>query len=197
MTPQYAFPLWNADDIRNGMWQGLFAGACGYTYGVNSIWQMHNASSATHPPIQPPTNASVDWYLELDLPGSFYSSVAKRFLLSLPGYFSRIPDQTFITSDTHEQAGKLAGDALVSGMRADGWAAVHLPYGGDVEVDMTKAIPGAASWKAWWFDPRSGGREVFVGGDKLGRRAFSAPSAGSLTDDWILLVTVDPYPLSA
>lgn len=176
------------------MWQGLFAGACGYTYGVNSIWQMHNASSQTHPPIAPPTNASVDWYLELDLPGAFHASVAKAILLSLPGYFSRVPDQNMIVSDTHESKGQRAGDRLVSGMRADGWAAVHLPYGGEVEVDLGLAVPGAPSWKAWWIDPRAGGREVFASGTKLASRAFTAPTAGSLADDWILLVTADPYP---
>lgn len=44
--------MWNADDIRAGGWQALFAGACGYTYGVNSIWQMYNAYSTTHGPAQ-------------------------------------------------------------------------------------------------------------------------------------------------
>ncbi len=177
------------------MWQGLFAGACGYTYGVNSIWQMHHAGSRTHPPIAPPTTASVDWFLELDLPGAFYAGVAKQILLTLPEYFSRVPDQGFIVSDTGEREGERAGDKLVSGMRADGWAAVHLPYGGAVEVDLARALPAAKGWKAWWVDPRCGGREVFERGDKLGVRSFSAPSAGALSTDWILLLTADPYPL--
>ncbi|BEI82007.1 hypothetical protein CcaverHIS002_0211670 [Cutaneotrichosporon cavernicola] len=189
------YPLWTADDIRNGMWQGLFAGACGYTYGVNSIWQMHNAASVSHPPIAPPTTATVDWFLELDLPGAWYSSVAKNILLDLPCYFSRVPDQSFIVSDTGEREGERAGDTLVSGMRADDWAAVHLPYGGTVQVDLALAIPSAKGWKAWWVDPRCGGREVFETGNNLGVRAFSAPSAGTLSDDWILLLSVDPYPL--
>ncbi|KAK1925242.1 hypothetical protein DB88DRAFT_257238 [Papiliotrema laurentii] len=49
-------PIWRADNIRRGAWQGIFAGACGYTYGANSIWQMHNDQSKTHPPIQPPVS---------------------------------------------------------------------------------------------------------------------------------------------
>lgn len=30
--------------------------ACGYTYGCNSIWQMHNATSKSHPPIAMPVS---------------------------------------------------------------------------------------------------------------------------------------------
>lgn len=67
-----ARPLWEANEIRSGAWQAvghdcgtqifslihpqIFAGACGYTYGCNSIWQMHNADARVHVPIQPPVS---------------------------------------------------------------------------------------------------------------------------------------------
>ncbi|KAK8843944.1 hypothetical protein IAR55_006736 [Kwoniella newhampshirensis] len=190
-------PLWTAKDIRNGGWQAIFAGACGYTYGVNSIWQMHNAESKTHPPIQPPTTAFNNWYLELDLPGAYQASLFRHIMQSLPNFFSRIPDQSFILSDTHEPTdGTPAGDALISGMRSEGWAMVHLPYGGGVTIDLTKAGFGEKkSWRAWWIDPRTGGREVFMrdaGGGVT--QTFQAPSGGDQDDDWLLLVEEDIWP---
>ncbi|KAL7418636.1 hypothetical protein Q5752_007094 [Cryptotrichosporon argae] len=180
-------PKWQGRDIRSGLWQGVCAGAAGYTYGVNSIWQMHNGSSKTYPPIAPPTTAYTDWFLELDLPGSFYASVAQRILVGLPEYFSRVPDQSLILSSTNEpEPPALAGDKLISACRGKGWAIVHLPYGGDVEVDL-KGVKGSHGWRAWWIEPKSGGREIFATGDD-DKRAFAAPSGGSLDDDWLLLV---------
>jgi hypothetical protein len=114
----------------------------------------------------------------------------RRIMLSLPDYFSRIPDQKFITSDTEEPAdGTAAGDKLISGMRGEGWAMVYLPYGGSVEVDLSKALPDQAQWRAWWINPRTGARESFEKGEEpKGVRSFKSPTQGSLGDDWLLLV---------
>ncbi|RSH90754.1 hypothetical protein EHS25_009929 [Saitozyma podzolica] len=184
-------PLWTAADIRRGGWQAIFAGACGYTYGVNSIWQMHNGESKTHPPIAPPTTAYTNWFHELDLPGAYAASLMRTITLSLPNYFTRIPDDSFILSDRNEPSdGTPAGDKLVLGMRAKGWAGVHLPYGGHVEVDLEKALPseGEGEYRAWWIDPRTGGKETIGKGKSdgpiKGSRRFEAPDK----EDWLLLL---------
>ncbi|KAL8291354.1 hypothetical protein RQP46_002332 [Phenoliferia psychrophenolica] len=175
--------LWGAADIRNGAYQAVFAGACGVTYGVNSIWQMHNPKSKTHPPIAPPTTAEVPWYDELDLPGSFHIAHVRRLILSLPSFPSRVPDQSFILSNTHEGE----GDSLVSGLRAGSreWALVYTPKGEPVDVDAS-VFGGRALGKAEWFDPRTEERtgiEVVDGSWK-----FTPPSAGSIEDDWVLVL---------
>ncbi|KAL7418647.1 hypothetical protein Q5752_007106 [Cryptotrichosporon argae] len=183
-------PIWNARDIRLGAWQGVFAGACGYTYGCNSIWQMHNGASTTHPPIEPPTTAYTDWFLELDLPGAFYAATMRRLILALPTPSSRVPNQSIILSGTHEPAdGSWAGDELISGMTGDGWLMVHLPYGGDVTVDLT-SIDGA--WRAWWVDPRSGGRTLLERGQGVDK-SFRSPTEGEQDGDWLLLVEKDVW----
>jgi hypothetical protein len=211
--------------------------ACGYTYGVNSIWQMHNGESKTHPPIAPPvsgrsfplsrqvfliptspsvrplqstsaqypishdhaadasaslqTTAYTNWFHELDLPGAYAASLMRTITLSLPNYFTRIPDDSFILSDRNEPSdGTPAGDKLVLGMRAKGWAGVHLPYGGHVEVDLEKALPseGEGEYRAWWIDPRTGGKETIGKGKSdgpiKGSRRFEAPDK----EDWLLLL---------
>ncbi|RSH83833.1 hypothetical protein EHS25_005448 [Saitozyma podzolica] len=122
-------PIWEDADIRNGAWQSLFAGACGYTYGCNSIWQFHNPESKTHPPITG-ICAYTPWYLELDLPGTFQVALMRNIMLSSPNYFTRVPDQSFIVSSTGESNDRSeAGDALISGTRAQGWAMVTFRTG--------------------------------------------------------------------
>jgi hypothetical protein len=70
---------------------------------------------------------------------------------------------------------------------------VHLPYGGDIEIDIKKGgVEG--QWRAWWISPRDGGREVFERGEGVGGKTFNAPSGGSLDEDWLLLVEEDVWP---
>jgi hypothetical protein len=115
----------------------------------------------------------------------------RRFFLSLPDFFSRRPDSSFILSDTFEpKDGTSALDRLVQGLRSDSWALVHLPYGGEVEVDLEKALTGG-TYRAWWVSPASGGREVLDNGAKTavkGSRLFTSPTRGDLKKDWILLL---------
>ena len=136
------------------------------------------------------------WYLELDLPGAFQAALIRQIVLSLPSPSSRIPDQSIILSDTHEPkkasvAG--AGENLVSAMRGDGWIMVHLPLGGEVQVSMSKGGLGDHKWRAWWIDPRTGGREVFESGERVTEKSFKAPSSGDGDDDWLLLVEEDKW----
>jgi hypothetical protein len=130
--------------------------------------------------------------LELDLAGAFHVSVLRRFFLSLPDFFSRRPDSSFIMSDTQEPAdGSSALDRLIQGLIADSWAMVHLPYGGEIEIDTGKALRGGPSYRAWWVSPASGGKEVIDNGNKheaVGPRTFKSPTEGSLDKDWVLLL---------
>lgn len=137
------------------------------------------------------TTAYTNWWLELDLQGAFYASTMRRFFLSLPDFFSRRPDSSFILSDTKEPTdGSSALDRLIQGLKADSWAMVHLPYGGEVEVDLEKALTGN-TYRAWWVSPASGGKEVIGKGDKSeekGTKVFKSPSEGALDRDWVLLL---------
>lgn len=146
------------------------------------------------------TTAYTNWYLELDLPGAFQMTTARQIILSLPGsLYDRIPDSTFILTERHEVAQedellRPAGDKLIAGMRSEKgkWAMVHLPYGGKVEVDLEKALMGAYKYRAWWVDPRVGGREVIGTGSAVNetssRATFDAPD----DTDWLLLFEAVP-----
>ena len=61
---------------------------------------------------------------------------------------------------------------------------IQLPMGGDVEVDLTNALQ---TYRAVWFDPRTGGRASLATVDGGGRRSFTAPDGR----DWILHLQAD------
>lgn len=111
-------------------------------------------------------------------------------MLALPNFYSRIPDQTVIVSSTNEPAdGSPASDKLISGMRGDGWAMVHLPYGGTVTVDLAKALPRVGGWNAWWINPRDGSRlSPFTSDDHREQQSFTSPTEGDLRNDWLLYI---------
>lgn len=60
-------PLWQAKDVRRYAYQSVFEGACGHTYGNNSVMQFFDKSE-----ILGSYGATVDWREELDAPGAFH-----------------------------------------------------------------------------------------------------------------------------
>lgn len=130
--------------------------------------------------------AYTNWNLELDLAGAFQSGIAKRIVESLPGFFDRIPDQSFILSDTLEPSDPkvYAGEELISGMRnAKGlWLMVHLPFGGNVTVNLGVLAQGRK--RGWWIDPRAGSRESFGWVEEAHEGVFTAPDER----DWLLYI---------
>lgn len=115
----------------------------------------------------------------------------RKIMLSLPNYFSRVPDQDFIVSSTNELDPHVrAGDKLVTGTRADEWALVHLPYGGSISIDLAKALPGnePSIWRAWWVDTKCGARELCGSGNQRGIFKATTTTSGTLKDDCLLLV---------
>jgi hypothetical protein len=134
--------------------------------------------------------ATAEWFLELDLPGANYVSVLRRIMLDLPGYHARRPNNSYILSDTKEPGdGTPAGPELISGMSGPGWAMVHLPFGGSVVIDVSLAIPGGSTFRAWWIDPRVGSKVIALHTESVtASREFTAPTGGSIENDWLLYV---------
>jgi hypothetical protein len=109
---------------------------------------------------------------------------------ALPGFFDRVPDQSFIIAPKQPETDKLLGDKLVSGMRSTSWMAVHLPHGGEVTVGIDQSIL-SDKWRASWLDPKTGAREVFKRGSKEEIFTARSPTEGSIDNDWVLLLQKD------
>lgn len=89
-------------------------------------------------------------------------------------------------SDTKEQVVGYADEALICGMRerTGTWALIQLPFGGEVTVDLRKGLNGREHWRAWWWDPRIGSRELFIRDSSATIHIFTAPT----DQDWLLLL---------
>ena len=171
----------NAADVRRALYWNVFTGACGHTYGHNSVWQMWAPGRA---PILDPL---MSWREALDRPGASQMQHARRLLESRP-FLTRIPDQDVLAPHPVPNVIPGAGRAFFAATRdSEGsYAMVYAPMGREFTVN-TRLIAGDRL-RAWWFNPRDGSA-TWIGewaNDPAGR-AFSSPDEGE-TIDWILVV---------
>ena len=168
-------------DVRKGLYWGLFAGACGHTYGCHDIWQMWQEGRAQA------TFCRTPWYEALHLPGAAQVQHARALLESRP-YLSRIPDQTLIAG----RHGK--GTHHVQATRdADGsYALLYLPSCKPVTVDLRKL--SGETLNVHWYDPRTGQARPAGQVPRQGERTFAPPQ---IWPDWVLVLddAARGYPL--
>ena len=164
-----------AYDVRARIYRGIFAGACGVTYGHHSIWQFVN------PKLYKTINLGdtlVTWQQALQAPAAGQMQFLKNLLLSRP-YLSRVADQSLIVSDK----GSTYVDQVYATRDEPGtYAMVYLPQNKPVTVDLAK-ITGKEKI-IWWFDPRTGkatkGKNVTTN-----NQSFTPPATDQ---DWVLVI---------
>lgn len=165
-----------AYDVRARIYRGVFAGACGVTYGHHEIWQFMNKDLYT------PINVGdtlIPWQKAARAEAANEMKHLKNLMLSRP-YFTRVPDQTLIKSEP----GSTYVD-LVTATRdeTNSYCMVYLPQNKSVTIDLGK-ITGDIK-NIWWFDPRTGkaiGNKPTQG---KGSQTFTPPKNGK---DWVLVI---------
>ncbi len=165
-----------ARDVRRALYWDLFSGACGHTYGHNSVWQMWEPA---HKPI---LGANTSWRDALQSAGASQMQFARTFF-EQRNIATLVPDQNILISNRTAAA---TSPAIVAARDGDGrYAMVYTPTGGTVAV-RTTALQ-CAELVATWFNPRDG--KVTPLGDlqNTGERQFTAPDSGS-ESDWILII---------
>jgi hypothetical protein len=166
----------DAYDVRARIYRGVFAGACGVTYGHHQIWQFLNKE------LYPPINIGdtlIGWQKASKAEGAWQMQHLKNLILSRP-YFSRIADQSLIRSD----AGETYLDYIAATRdEAGSYAMIYLPQNKPVRIALGN-ITGTTK-KVWWFSPRDG-KATSAGTEKgKGTRSFTPPKEGK---DWILVI---------
>jgi hypothetical protein len=172
-------------DVRKLCYWGLFAGACGHTYGTHSIWSMWDGKSKKLADQRTP------WPEAMALPGSAQVGYARRLLESRP-LAGRIADQSLLAApgEAAEHCQALRG--------ADGsWAMIYSASGKPFTVMLAKLPP--QKLRTTWFNPREGtfvspSSEVPNKGEPT---EFLPPTSGD-SNDWVLVLD-DPtrnYPAS-
>jgi len=177
-------------DVRQAAYWSLLAGACGYTYGNNNIWQMYKPGITKAGDAERSRDlfggpgsvigANIPWYEALDHPGAFQMRYVRRLFESLP-FTKLLPDQHIILN------GPTTGGAKIRAARAtDGsFAIIYSPRGEGFTLD--KSIIKAERQIELWYDPRYGTSYVIKEQDSWGIQTFTPPTRGR-GNDWILIL---------
>jgi hypothetical protein len=161
----------NEMHVRQAAYWNLFTGSHGHTYGCHPIWQM------AAPGREFVGYARHYWYDVLDLPGACQMLNVRRLMESRP-MMSRIPFSEIILNQGDEY------NQIVA-TKGDGYIMVYTPLGDEI-ILYGNMLP-ATSYKAWWFDPRSGKSQFAGNMEKKPVLHFMSPSRGP-GFDWILVL---------
>ncbi len=149
-------------DVRVHAYWDLLAGACGYTYGNNAIWQMFKKGG----PVAIP--CLYDWHESLDRPGADDMRYVKA-LFESRSFSKLIPDQSVIYGNNPKDSTHIRASVASDGS----FLLVYLAIGQPATV-VTKKIAGQKI-NAWWYNPRNG-ESVKIGEfDNSGSREFDPP----------------------
>lgn len=167
-------PRWLDHDVRRYGYWSVFAGAFGYTYGQNSVMQMHSATDSTTA-----YGSSELWTEGLDAPGAGQMQYLKKLILSRDGYFDRVPDQSLIAENGEKYNRLLA-------TRTDHYAFIYNYNGREMKINMGK-IKGDTV-KASWYDPRTGESTVIGEVENKGVQTFKPEGGERDGNDWVLIL---------
>jgi hypothetical protein len=167
-------PRWKDADVRRYGYWSVFAGAFGYTYGQNSVMQMHSKVDTTTA-----YGSTELWSDAIHAPGAVQMQYLKKLMLSRPDYFERIPDQSLI-AENGEQYNRLMAT------RTGSYAFIYNYNGRDMKINMGK-IKGDKV-KASWFNPRNGEETVIGEVENTGIQTFQPDGGQQDGNDWVLVL---------
>lgn len=167
----------DAYDVRQAAYWSLLSGACGHTYGNNSVWQMWQPGRR---PYMPATSCS--WQAALDRPGAVHMSYVKKLLTDRP-FWKLIPDQSLLVDAATGKTNPSASYCCAARAADNSFALVYIPTGLPTAVDLTALSQLLIT--ASWYNPRTGAT------DKIGQftqtQTFVPPSRGR-GQDWLLVL---------
>lgn len=167
-------PCWNASDVRRYAYWSVFAGACGHTYGQNSVRQVYKEGE-----YKPESGAKLSFFEALDDTGSYHMQYVRNLVLSRP-YFERVNDQSVVEGDEGEKYDRI----LVS--KGKSYLMVYTYSGREFTIKM-----GHISGKnviAWWFNPRTGEATRCGSYKNKGSVSFDPPGEKTNGNDWVLVL---------
>lgn len=166
-------PLWTDNDVRRYAYWSVFAGGCGYTYGNNSVMQMHKPSDKGSA-----YGAKSMWYDAINDPGAGQMTYLKKLMLSRP-YLERVQDPSLIANQGEKY------DYLAA-TRGKDYAFIYTYNGREIKVSMGK-IDGQKV-KACWYDPKNGNIQEIGSFNNKGIVDFNPPGEKKNGNDWVLIL---------
>lgn len=161
----------NDYDIRTTLYQSMFSGACGYTYGCNNVWQMFDYK---HTPM---CNANKPWNESLNEPGA-WDLIHFRRLWEKYDFREGSQQQNVICNS------QMSDDNYPVAFGNHKYLLVYLPEGGKITLRISQMDKKQKTLS--WMNPRTGENSFYK---KVDLREFSAyaPSMGK-GNDWVLII---------
>lgn len=166
-------------DVRISAYWSIIAGAAGYTYGCNDIWQMYDISKT------PVIEARTDWQTALQLPGSSQMGYMRQIFETLLWQEMVLNQNLILNSNPEGQSYALS--AISSDKRI---IIAYTPMGVPLEIDLSKM--DSDSIKAYWFNPRSGKIKLIGDFKKTTTQQFKPWSSGR-GSDFLLVLLADNH----
>jgi hypothetical protein len=166
-------------DVRVSAYWSIIAGAAGYTYGCNDIWQMYDVSKV------PIINARTDWQAALQLPGSSQMGYMRQIFEKL-SWQKMILNQSLILNNNPENE-----SYILSAISLDKKVVIaYTPIGNPIKIDLAKI--DSKRINAYWFNPRSGKIKHISDFETITAKEFKPWSSGS-GSDFLLILMADNY----
>ncbi|SDT22252.1 apiosidase-like domain-containing protein [Microlunatus soli] len=140
MTPDWLpVPGWvfGATDVRRSLYHAIFAGAAGFVYGANGVYQM--LDSDTPDPVH---GRATSWRAALDLPGASQATHGAHLLRELGPGWTPAPHRL------RSAPGFLSGRVMVLDRNTPTEVLVYLPPGATATIDTEDL--GCAPSGRWW-----------------------------------------------
>ncbi len=165
-------------DVRVSAYWSMLAGAAGYTYGCNDIWQMYDVDHA------PVIQARTGWKQALHLPGSTHMGYMRTLFEQFDWQTMRYDPSLIVNENPEDESFRMAA------IGADGtFLLAYTPTGKPVEVDLSGLRPGTV--QGYWFNPRSGAVKHLGEFETAGSHTFE-PWSGGWGSDFMLVLTAQP-----
>jgi hypothetical protein len=168
-------------DVRVSAYWTMLAGAAGYTYGCNDIWQMYTMYRT------PILQACTGWQPALDLPGAGQMIHLRQIFEQFPWQNMEVDQSLILNENPQDESYMLA----TKGPNGD-FVLAYTPMGKPIEIDMSKLKQGRVY--GYWFNPRSGELEDIGEFDASIPSQFNPPSQGR-GSDYLLVLTKEPLSL--
>ena len=159
-------------DVRMTLYQSMFSGACGYTYGCNEVWQMYSDKYS------PMIDAQTTWKESLDLAGAC-DMIHFRKLCEAIDFFRGRPVQHLI-----ERPEQTDDDYAVAYGGKD-YVLFYMPYGHSITVNLS-GWTQRKNVRLEWFNPRNGELIFYKNIETSEAFEVVSPTQGR-GNDWVLI----------
>ena len=162
-------------DARVSAYWSILAGAAGYTYGCNDIWQMYDTDNT------PVIQARTGWKEALRLPGSRQMGYMRKVFEQFPWQTLEYDPALIMNENPEDESFRMAS------MGAGGTLLMaYTPTGKPVRVDLSRMKPGVV--QGYWYNPRNGAYHHLGEFETTGSHTFK-PWSGGWGSDFLLILT--------